>query len=66
MAIENITGVHSKEKRQVDDSLDSTAAKFAQFARLHDSRAVASDKIEEIDNYKLKILPDLTQDELIK
>jgi hypothetical protein len=50
-SVEIEAGIHSKERAQVDRS-KTKAQQLAQHAKLDNSSYVASNDIEEIDNYK--------------
>jgi hypothetical protein len=66
MALESNAGVHSREKKQYSGTLKTTAQKLSEFAKLDNNRAVASESVEEIDNYKMKVLPDLDEEDILK
>lgn len=56
MAVEKDNGIHSKTREQVKNRDKTKAQQYAEFAKLNGSSYVATDTIEEVDNYKMKVL----------
>ena len=54
--VEQTNNVHSSVREQVKDRKKTTARQYSEFAQLDNSRYVASETVEEVDNYKMKIL----------